>query len=186
MGLCTNARHFQNINWKYKGKPDLLPIRLPNRTPSLPYHKTGWGEVWITAPSRAGVRGVLPSMCLGMRFQGLRWKLHKVLDKSIFMWRNYFATPAFESITTWTDESNNRRRGLIGVSLLPHYKWWISCRGVGSIFRLRGHQKCKPQIESRSQYLITKWKYKIEYTLSYPPPRTLKNLDMCLRDTSFW
>ena len=30
------------------------------------------------------------------------------------------------------------------------------CRGVGSIFRLRGHQKCKPQIERRSRRLITK------------------------------
>ena len=29
-------------------------------------------------------------------------------------------------------------------------------RGVGSIFRLRGHQRCKPQIESRSRNLITK------------------------------
>ena len=29
-------------------------------------------------------------------------------------------------------------------------------RGVGSIFRLRGHQKCKPQIESRSLNLTTK------------------------------
>ena len=31
-----------------------------------------------------------------------------------------------------------------------------TCRRVGSIFRLEGHQKCKPQIESRSRYLITK------------------------------
>ena len=38
-------------------------------------------------------------------------------------------------------------------------------RGVGSIFRLRGHQKCKPQIESRSRNLITKWKDKLEDVL---------------------
>ena len=40
--------------------------------------------------------------------------------------------------------------------------WVYQNRGVGSIFRLRGHQKCKPQIESRSRNLITKWKYKLE------------------------
>ena len=34
-------------------------------------------------------------------------------------------------------------------------KNWLKVRGVGSILRLRGHQKCKPQIESRSRNLIT-------------------------------
>ena len=45
-------------------------------------------------------------------------------------------------------------------------------RGVGSIFRLEGHQKCKPRIESRSRYLVTKWKYKIKNMLISirPPP----------------
>ena len=43
-------------------------------------------------------------------------------------------------------------------------------RGVGSIFRLRGHQKCKLQIESRSRNLITKWKYKLEDILQLTPP----------------
>ena len=43
-------------------------------------------------------------------------------------------------------------------------------RGVGSIFRLRGHQKCKPQIESRSRNLITKWKYKLKDILKLTPP----------------
>ena len=43
-------------------------------------------------------------------------------------------------------------------------------RGVGSIFRLRGHQKCKPQIKSRSRNLITKWKYKLDEILKWNPP----------------
>ena len=51
-------------------------------------------------------------------------------------------------------------------------------RGVGSIFRLRGHQKCSPQIESRSRNLITKWKYKLEdiLKLTSPPPAKTKNV----------
>ena len=59
------------------------------------------------------------------------------------------------------------------------------CRGVGSIFRLRGHQKCKLQIEStfcRSRNLITKWKYKLEdiLKLNHPPP--LLKRKMCFRN----
>ena len=41
-----------------------------------------------------------------------------------------------------------------------------SCRGVGSIFRLEGHQKWKPRIESRSRYLVIKWKYKIRLVVN--------------------
>ena len=53
-----------------------------------------------------------------------------------------------------------------------------TCRGVGSIFRLRGHQKCKPQIEGRSRNLVTKWKYKLEDILKLTPPPLLKR-KMC-------
>ena len=55
-------------------------------------------------------------------------------------------------------------------------------RRVGSIFRLRGHQKCKPQIESRSRNLITKWKYKIKdiLKLTYPPPNPLLKRSVCI------
>ena len=53
-------------------------------------------------------------------------------------------------------------------------------RGVGSIFRLRGHQKCKPQIKSRSRNLITKWKYKLDEILKWnPPPPALIKWKMC-------
>ena len=54
-----------------------------------------------------------------------------------------------------------------------------SGRGVGSIFRLRGHQKCKPQIESRSRNLITKWKYKLEDIFKLNPPPPLLKLKIC-------
>ena len=60
----------------------------------------------------------------------------------------------------------------------PGYR--IHCRRVGSIFRLRGHQKCKPQIESRSRNLITKWKYKIKDILKLTPPNPLLKRSVCI------
>ena len=53
---------------------------------------------------------------------------------------------------------------------------FVCSRGVGSIFRLRGHQKCKPQIESRSRNLITKWKYKLEDILKLTPLAKTNNV----------
>ena len=37
-------------------------------------------------------------------------------------------------------------------------------------FQIEGAPKCKPQIESRSRNLITKWKYKLEDILKLTPP----------------
>ena len=61
----------------------------------------------------------------------------------------------------------------------------INFRRVGSIFRLRGHQKCKLKIKSRSRNLITKWTNKIKDTLKLtPPPPTKKK--MGLHNTVPW
>ena len=53
-------------------------------------------------------------------------------------------------------------------------------RRVWNIFKLEGHQNYQPQIESRSPYLITKWKYKIKkyIIISNTPPPPLQKRDV--------
>ena len=63
-------------------------------------------------------------------------------------------------------------------------------RGVGSIFRLEGHQKCKRKSKVEVTYLTTKWKYTFKDTVTLtplphphsPPP---KKRHVCLRNTLF-
>ena len=102
----------------------------------------------------------------------LKWCKH--LSRSLFL---YISTTWWVSLLVdqWVPKgtfSQVLRLTLVDSflqSIAAHRNHFV-CRGVGSIFRLRGHQKCKPQIESRSRNLITKWKYKLEDVLKLTPP----------------
>ena len=65
--------------------------------------------------------------------------------------------------------------------VLPRSKCYSSktyLQGRRKHFQIERAPKCKPQIESRSRNLITKWKYKLEdiLKLTPPPPAKTKNV----------